>query len=177
MTAALPDGRPVPPPYADERATLEGWLELGRATLELKCSGLDDEQARRASVPPSPMTLTGLVRHMAEVERSWFQRVFAGLGVPWLYGDGVGGGFDVGPEHGLEEALTTWRAQVARSRELTAGASLEDAGLLPEADAGHLGGERRVSLRWILVHMIGEYARHNGHADLVRERIDGATGV
>lgn len=181
-TAAAPRrapgrARPVPPSYADERATLEGRLEFGRATLELKCSGLDDEQARRASVAPSSMTLLGLVRHMAEAERSWFQRVFAGLDVPWLYGDGMEDGFDVGPEHGLEEAPATWRAQVAHSRELIAGASLEDTGLLPEADAGQLGGERRVSLRWILIHMTGEYARRNGHADLIRERIDGATDV
>ncbi|MTE17969.1 DUF664 domain-containing protein [Streptomyces sp. TRM43335] len=173
----LPDGRPVPPPHADERATLEGWLDLARATLEMKCSGLDDDQARRASVPPSSMTLLGLVRHMAEVERSWFQRIFAGSDVPWLYGEGTESGFDLAPDQGIEEALATWRAQVARSRELVAGASPDDFGLLPEAESGHLGGERRVSLRWILIHMVGEYARHNGHADLIRERIDGATGV
>ncbi|WP_031506217.1 DinB family protein [Streptomyces megasporus] len=178
-TATMPDGRPVPPPRADERAMLESWLEFHRSTLALKCSGLDDEQARRASVPPSPMTLLGLVRHMTEVERGWFQRVFAGLDVPWVYGESTetAGGFTVSSDHGLEDALTVWRAEVARCRELIATASLDDTGLLPESDAGYFGGSREVSLRWILIHMIEEYARHNGHADLIRERIDGTTGA
>ncbi|HZG06945.1 MAG TPA: DinB family protein [Streptomyces sp.] len=168
-----PDGRPVPPPHAGERAMLESWLEFHRATLALKCEGLDDRQVRLASVPPSPMTLLGLVQHMAEVERNWFQRVFAGLDVPPLY---EGDGFGLVPERGIDEALAVWRAEIARGRELIAGSSLDDSGRLSEREAGH-AGHQEVSLRWILVHMIEEYARHNGHADLVRERIDGVTGA
>ncbi|GAA2403484.1 DinB family protein [Streptomyces glaucosporus] len=172
-----PDGRPVPPPHAGERAMLEGWLDFHRATLALKCSGLDDEQVRRASVPPSPMTLLGLVQHLAEIERNWFQRVFAGLDVPPVHEEGEGDGFTLVPGRGLDDALAAWRAEVARSRELVAAASsLDDTGRLSEREAGH-AGHREVSLRWILVHMIEEYARHNGHADLLRERLDGTAGA
>ncbi|MFG2094804.1 DinB family protein [Streptomyces sp. NPDC048612] len=169
-----PDGRPVPPPHADERAMLESWLDFHRATLPLRCAGLEDRQLRLASAAPSTMTLLGLVRHLAEVERNWFQRVFAGQDVPPLYGEG--GGFTLAPDLGIDAALADWRAEVARSRELIATASLDDSGTLSEREAGFLG-DQRVSLRWILVHMIEEYARHNGHADLLRERIDGATGA
>lgn len=83
-----PDGRPVPPPYADERTMLEAWLDFHRATLALKCSGLDDDQLRRAAASPSSMTLLGLMQHMAEVERTWFQRVFAGQDLPPVFGEG-----------------------------------------------------------------------------------------
>ncbi|MEW1660411.1 MULTISPECIES: DinB family protein [unclassified Streptomyces] len=171
-----PDGRPVPPPHAGERQMLESWLDFHRATLELKCAGLDDHQARTASVAPSSMTLLGLVQHVTEVERNWFRRVFAGQDVPPLYGEGAGDGFALVPGRGIGEALDVWRAEVARSRELIAGSSLEDAGTLSEQEAGYVGGPS-VSLRWILVHMIEEYARHNGHADLIREAVDGSTGA
>ncbi|WP_327688017.1 DinB family protein [Streptomyces tubercidicus] len=171
-----PDGRPVPPPHADERAMLESWLEFHRATLPLKCAGLDDQQARLASVAPSTMTLLGLVQHLAEVERNWFQRVFAGLDVPPVHEAEKGNGFTLAPDRGIAEALADWRAEVARSRELIATASLDDTGTLSEREAGFVG-DQRVSLRWILVHLIEEYARHNGHADLLRERIDGVTGA
>ncbi|MEU9118803.1 DinB family protein [Streptomyces sp. NPDC048506] len=171
-----PDGRPVPPPHADERTMLESWLDFHRATLAVKCSGLDDRQVRLASVAPSPMTLLGLVQHMAEVERNWFQRVFAGRDLPPVFGEGGGHGFELVPDRGIEEALTVWRAEVAHSRELVAGSSLEDSGTLSAQEAAHVG-DAGVSLRWILVHMIEEYARHNGHADLIREGIDGVTGA
>ena len=128
--------RPLPPLNADERTTLESWLDFHRATLAMKCEGLDDEQAAEASVPPSGFTLTGLVQHLAEVERNWFQRVLAGEGAPPIYDPAA-------------RALT---------------------------DTGRFMGQD-VSLRWIYVHLIEEYARHNGHADLIRERIDGTTGV
>ncbi|WP_344321603.1 DinB family protein [Streptomyces macrosporus] len=170
-----PDGRPVPPPRADERTMLESWLDFHRATLELKCSGLDDQRLRQASVPPSSMTLLGLVQHLAEIERNWFQRVFAGLDVPPVFEEGGRDGFTLVPDRGIDEALAAWRAEVARSRELIADASPEDSGRLSEQEAEHVGG-REVSLRWILIHVIEEYARHNGHADLLRERLDGATG-
>ncbi|MFF8790700.1 DinB family protein [Streptomyces sp. NPDC015125] len=170
------NGRTIPPLQADERATLEGWLDFHRATLPLKCEGLDDRQIRLASVAPSPMTLLGLVQHMAEVERNWFQRVFAGRIVPPVHEAGAGDGFTLTPDRGIDESLALWHAEVARSRELTAAASLDDTGSLSEQEAGLAGGQG-VSLRWILVHMIEEYARHNGHADLLRESIDGVTGA
>lgn len=171
-----PDGRPLPPLNADERATLEGWLDFHRETLAAKCAGLTDERLRTESAAPSRMTLLGLVQHMAEIERHWFRRVFAGDPAPALYEEGEGDGFALVPGRGLDEALAAWRAEVARGRELTAGSSLGDTGLLPGSQARHLGG-REVSLRWILAHLVEEYARHNGHADLLRERIDGATGA
>ncbi|MFJ3103599.1 DinB family protein [Streptomyces sp. NPDC086835] len=171
-----PDGRPIPPPHAGERAMLESWLDFHRATLALKCAGLDDDQVRRASVSPSSMTILGLVQHLAEVERNWFQRVFAGRDVPLLYGKEGGFGYALAADRGIDEALASWQAEVDRSRELIADASLDDSGTLSKENAAVLGGEG-VSLRWILVHMIEEYARHNGHADLLRESIDGVTGA
>jgi uncharacterized damage-inducible protein DinB len=165
--------RPVPPLNADERTTLESWLDFHRATLAMKCEGLDDEQAAAASVPPSGLTLTGIVQHMAEVERNWFRRVFAGEHAPPIYDphadpNGPDGGFDLAEGSTLPDALATWHAEIARAREYCVGRALSGTGRFMEQD---------VSLRWIYVHMIEEYARHNGHADLVRERIDGATGV
>ncbi|MEV4431523.1 DinB family protein [Streptomyces sp. NPDC049555] len=173
---SMPDGRAVPPLHADERAMLEAWLDFHRETLALKCTGLDDKQLRTASAEPSSMTLLGLVRHMAEVERNWFRRIFAGRpDTPWLYGEAKDQGFVLDADEGIEEALAAWRAEIAAARELIAGASLDDCGTLTEEGVRFMG-EERVSLRWILVHLVEEYARHNGHADLLRERIDGATG-
>jgi uncharacterized damage-inducible protein DinB len=163
----------MPPLYADERTTLESWLDFHRTTLAMKCDGLNDEQAAAASVPPSPLTLTGVVQHMAEVERNWFRRVLAGEQTPPIYDpqadpDGPDGGFGLAEGASLSEALVTWRAEIAAARQNCAGRDLADAGHFMEQD---------VSLRWIYVHMIEEYARHNGHADLLRERIDGTAGV
>jgi len=165
--------RPLPPLNADERTTLESWLEFHRATLAMKCAGLSDEQAAAAPVPPSVFTMTGLVQHMAEVERNWFRRVLAGEQAPPIYDpeadpDGPDGGFEVAAGATLPDALSVWRAEITAARERCAALAL--------ADTGRFMGQD-VSLRWIYVHMIEEYARHNGHADLVRERIDGATGV
>jgi hypothetical protein len=167
----LPDGRPIPLLTGDELPMLESWLAFHRATLELKCAGLDDEQARTASAEPSSLTLLGLVQHLAEVERNWFQRAFAGLDVPPVFEDRAG--FTLDADRGLDEVLTVWRREIARGRELIAGRSLEDAGRIPDGPMAGL----EVSLRWVLVHMIEEYARHNGHADILRERIDGVTGA
>jgi uncharacterized damage-inducible protein DinB len=163
----------MPPLNADERTTLEGWLDFHRATLAMKCDGLDDEQAAMASTPPSALTLTGLVQHMAEVERNWFRRVLAGEQAPPIYDpradlNGPDGGFELSEGATLRDALATWRAEIARAREHCAARAL--------ADTGRFAGQH-VSLRWIYVHMIEEYARHNGHADLLRERVDGASGV
>ncbi|MEU8542239.1 DinB family protein [Streptomyces sp. NPDC048717] len=165
--------RPLPPLNADERTTLESWLDFHRATLALKCEGLDDRQAALASAPPSGLTLTGLVRHMAEVERNWYQRAFAGEDAPPIHDpaadpDGPDGGFEPVEGATLGDALATWRAEIDRARACCAGRALTDTGRFQGQD---------VSLRWIHVHMIEEYARHNGHADLLRERIDGTTGV
>jgi len=165
--------RPLPPLNADERTTLESWLDFHRATLAMKCEGLDDERAAVASVPPSGFTLTGLVQHMAEVERNWFRRVFAGEQAPPIYDPkadprGPDGGFGLAEGATLRGALATWREEIAHARERCAGRALADTGRFMEQD---------VNLRWIYVHMIEEYARHNGHADLLRERIDGTTGV
>ncbi|MEU7181287.1 MULTISPECIES: DinB family protein [Streptomyces] len=171
-----PDGRPIPPPHADERAMLESWLEFHRATLALKCAGLDDRQLRLASVAPSAMTLLGLVQHLTVVERNWFQRVFAGREAPLGPSPETDDGFALDPDRDADEVLTAWRAEVARSRAAIAAASLDDSRALPEQWVA-LVGSREVSLRWILAHLIEEYARHNGHADLLRERIDGATGA
>ncbi|WP_330173157.1 DinB family protein [Streptomyces sp. NBC_01498] len=171
-----PDGRPIPPPHADERTTLEAWLDFHRATLALKCSGLTDDQLRLPAAPPSTLTLLGLVQHMAEVERKWFRRVFAGEDVPPAFGQWEGNGFALHPERGIEETTAAWQTEIARARELVADASLDDSGRLPDEDAEQMG-DPKVSLRWIIVHLIEEYARHNGHADLIREQIDGVTGV
>jgi len=165
--------RPLPPLNADERATLESWLDFHRATLAMKCEGLDDKQAAEPSVPPSGFTLTGLVQHLAEVERNWFRRVLAGEDAPPIYDpeadpNGPDGGFDLAEHATLSAALATWQAEIARARDLCAARALTDTGRFMDQD---------VSLRWIYVHLIEEYARHNGHADLIRERIDGATGV
>ncbi|HEX4292281.1 MAG TPA: DinB family protein [Trebonia sp.] len=165
--------RPMPPLNADERTTLESWLDFHRATLAMKCEGLDDKQAAEASVPPSGFTLTGLVQHLAEVERNWFRRVLAGEQAPPIYDpqadpDAPDGGFDLAPGATLAVALATWQSEIARARDLCAARALTDTGRF-------MGQE--VSLRWIYIHLIEEYARHNGHADLIRERIDGAIGV
>jgi uncharacterized damage-inducible protein DinB len=165
--------RTMPPLRSDERGTLEGWLDFYRDTLLLKCEGLTDEQLRSAPVPPSPLTLLGLVQHMAEVERNWFRRVLLGEEVPAIHDPradptGPDGGFDVADGATLGTARATWEGEVARARTNCAGRELD-------ATSPFMGGE--VTLRWIYNHMIAEYARHAGHADLLRERIDGATGV
>ncbi|MFE6161835.1 DinB family protein [Streptomyces sp. NPDC056486] len=170
----LPDGRPVPDPTAGEPAMLMGWLDFHRETLVLKCSGLDDAQTRVAAVRSSSLTLLGLVQHLAEVERNWFQRVLAGRDVPPVYED-ASGGFALAPERTYAQALAVWRREVAVSRKLCEGRSLDAVGRLSEREAAVMGSAE-VSLRWILVHLVEEYARHNGHADLLREGIDGVTG-
>ncbi|MEU5164609.1 DinB family protein [Streptomyces sp. NPDC020875] len=171
------DPRTIPAPHADERAMLESWLDFHRETLALKTAGITDEQARTVSAEPSAMTLLGLVQHLAEVERNWFRKIFAGdRDAPPVFADGGADGFGLDHDRGLAETLAIWRAEIDRARELTARASLDDSGPLSGREAAFLG-DPEVSLRWILVHMIEEYARHNGHADLLRERLDGATGA
>ncbi|HCF99534.1 MAG TPA: Mini-circle protein [Chloroflexi bacterium] len=167
----MPVTRIDPPAIAGEREMLESWLDYHRATLDLKCEGLSTEELRRRAVPPSTLSLLGLVRHMAEVERNWFSRVLAGEEVkPLYYSDAdPDGDFDNVDDADPEEGFQTWRAACAESRSRSAGASSLDV-------TGTTRRGETVSLRWILVHMIEEYARHNGHADLLRQSIDGSVG-
>jgi uncharacterized damage-inducible protein DinB len=163
----------MPPLNADERTTLESWLDFYRVTLANKCDGLDEQQLRMASVPPSPLTLLGLVQHMAEVERNWFRRVLVSEVVPALHEakanvEGHDGGFDLHDDVTFDVAQTNWQREITEARENCADRDLDQT-------SPFMGGE--VTLRWIYTHMIAEYARHNGHADLIRERIDGSTGV
>ncbi|MEV8308332.1 DinB family protein [Streptomyces flavidovirens] len=161
-----------PSTTAGEREMLESWLEFHRETLALKCADLSEEQLREPAVPPSDLSLLGLVRHMTEVERGWFHRVLSDEDAPPLYvsDENPDGDFHVTGQDTWEEAHAAWRAAMDRARELAAPHSLDDIG-----EGKHRTG-KPYSLRWIYVHMIEEYARHNGHADLLRERIDGATG-
>ena len=165
--------RATPGFSADEHTMLTAWLDFYRATVLMKCEGLDDEQLRTASAAPSPLTLLGLVQHLAEVERNWFRRVLAGETVAPIYSgaaepSGHDGGFEVSADSSFANALAVWQDEVARARANCATRELTDT-------APFMGAE--VTLRWIYIHMIAEYARHCGQADLIRERIDGATGV
>ncbi|MCD0485452.1 DinB family protein [Streptacidiphilus sp. ASG 303] len=168
----MTEARTDPSFVSDERTMLDSWLDYHRATLALKCEGLDADQLRRRSAEPSNLSLLGLVRHMAEVERHWFQGILGGeeftRGRYWSE-ERPDGDFDDVDTADPAEAFATWRAECEGARKAAAGLPLDTVGRRQRR------GED-VSLRWILVHMIEEYARHNGHADLLRERIDGATG-
>ncbi|MEU0793850.1 DinB family protein [Amycolatopsis sp. NPDC005961] len=159
-----------PTPVADERQALTESLDYYRRTFELKCEGLDPGRLSERSVPPSTLTLHGLLRHLTGVERWWFRIQFAGEDVPNLYYS------DDDPEQDFTaldgdvgEAFSLWHAECARSREIVATSSLEQTGT-------RISTGEPFTLRWLMLRMIGEYARHIGQADLVRERIDGATG-
>ncbi|MFI2642550.1 DinB family protein [Streptomyces sp. NPDC018610] len=165
--------RREPAQNADERTMLEGWLDYHRQTLAWKCEGLTDEQLRTAAVAPSGLSLLGLVRHMAEVERGWFRTVLTGEDAGPIYctDEDRDGDFHVTAADTWAEARATWQAEIEAARRNAAGRGLDD---LSEG-RGRTSGEP-FSLRWIYTHMIEEYARHNGHADLLRECLDGATG-
>src|ERR687889_1419030 len=159
-----------PPLRADERETLRAFLDYHRATLAMKCDGLSDDDLRRRSMPPSTLTLLGLVRHMAEVERAWFRRVLDGQDVPLVWSPD--GDFQVAydaADAAPEEAFAAWQAEITIARDIEAAA--------PSLDV--TGVDRRsgdeYSLRRVMNHLIQEDARHNGHADLIREGIDGVT--
>jgi uncharacterized damage-inducible protein DinB len=163
--------RTDPPHVSDERTSLEAWLDFHRATLLWKCDGLTGEQLAERSVAPSTMSLLGLVRHMSEVERGWFRQFVGGEDVPDIYcsEDDPDGDFDNVDPTKAEEDLAIFRAEVEVCRAVGARYELD-----------HLTRRGRrdfdVDVRWVYTHMIEEYARHNGHADLIRERIDGAIG-
>jgi uncharacterized damage-inducible protein DinB len=166
----MTDNRVDPPFEADEGTTLTAFLDFLRDTLALKCEGLTDDQLRERAVPPSSLSLLGLVRHMAEVERNWFRPVLggeemAGFSSPDL--DWEVAFRDVATAD-VAEACRLWRAECDHARELVAAA--------PSFDVTGFRRSGYVSLRWVMTHMIEEYARHLGHADLIRERLDGSTG-
>ena len=178
MTELDEHGRPEPPVAGDETATLLGFLDYQRATLAWKCAGLD-AAGLRATVGASSMTLGGMLKHLALVEDAWFSRSLHGQGYqpPW---DAVDWAADpdwewrTAADDSPDELRALWQASVERSRELVA-AALAEGGLDQLARRTWSDG-RAPSLRWIIAHMIEEYARHNGHADLIRESVDGSTG-
>jgi hypothetical protein len=171
MVEDLEDPRRTEPPFLlTERAMLEAWLEFHRTTLLLKCEGLDDAGRKRRPVPTSKLSLHGLVRHMAEVERNWFRRVLLrDTSAAPIWFDPAEEDSELVPLDGADwqADLATWQAECDASRVAAAEHELDDVGLRR--------GEP-CSLRWIYHHMIEEYARHNGHADLIRELVDGSVG-
>ncbi|MFI6845015.1 DinB family protein [Kitasatospora sp. NBC_00085] len=164
--------RIAPPLTGDEREMLRAFLDYHRATLAMKCDGLTDDQLRLQSSPPSTLSLLGLVRHMAEVERTWFRRVINKEEIPFVWS----------PERDYQaaydargadrtEAFAVWQEEVEHARRIEREAeSLDVTGYMPKWEAD-------VSLRLVMLHLIHEYARHNGHADFLRESIDGEVGA
>jgi uncharacterized damage-inducible protein DinB len=160
-------------PYlAGEREMLEAWLDFHRQTLLAKCAGLTQAELRRRAAPPSGLSLLGLVRHMAEVERGWFRRRIGGEDVGFLFSspEDPDGEFDHVESADAEQDLATYVAEVAAARRAAAGHELDEIFY-------HTHRETELNIRWVYTHLIEEYARHNGHADLIRERIDGRTGL
>ena len=166
--------RPDGPNVASEREAAEGLLEYHRATLLWKCAGLTGEQLATRAVPPSKMSLLGLVRHMAAVERSWFRRRVAGEPVEQLHWSDASpdGDFDDLDPAGAEADFALYAAEVEASRAVLAAHDYDDT-----FDFTHGNGvAETIDIRALVLHMIEEYARHNGHADLLREVVDGSTG-
>lgn len=159
--------RPEPPFSAPPKEMVEAFLDYLRATLLWKVEGLSDEELRRP-FPPSSMTLLGMIKHIAYVERWWFQIVFAGeeLPLPWTDND-PDADWRVEPDESAAAIIAFYKREIERSRAIVASASWDDPAKRPEMDQ---------TLGWILTHMVEETARHCGHADLFREQIDGATG-
>jgi uncharacterized damage-inducible protein DinB len=151
---------------------LEAWLDFHRETLLWKCSGLTTDQLRRRAVEPSNLSLLGLVRHMADVERNWFRRRVAGEELPTLDRTETDrdGAFENLDAADAEDDLATYQREVELARAAARTRQLDDTFVHPRRDAP-------MQVRWVYQHMIEEYARHNGHADLLRERIDGAKGA
>ena len=172
MTWTAPDVIRVNEPFVgDERAMLEGFVDWQRDTLLFKCAGLTGAQLAEQATPPSNLSLLGLVRHMADVERSWFRRRVAGESVGRVHGreDQPDADFEeVDPDH-AEDDFARFIEECDSARRAVAGMPLDS------VFVNDRWGE--MSLRWVYCHMIEEYARHNGHADLLRERIDGPTGA
>lgn len=171
-TQPLQDPRTDPPPCGSERETLMGFLDYQRRTLELKCAGLSATALGTRAVPPSGLSLLGLVRHLSDVERFWVRTCLAGDKAPPLYWgeDGTDTDFDFpAPDDRLVElSFAAWKDEMVHADAALGGVPLDHA-----VAAGHHG---TVSVRWILTHLIEEYSRHNGHADLLRECLDGTVG-
>lgn len=168
----MKDERVGPPLRGNERETLRAYLDYHRATLVMKTDGLSDEELRRQSMPPSTLSLLGLVRHMAEVERAWFRRVINGEDIPFVWSD-EGDYQEAYDATGStrSQAFDAWRTEVAHARRIE-----EKAESLDVTGYQARWGED-VSLRMVMLHLIHEYARHNGHADFLREGIDGTVGA
>ena len=166
------DDRPRIPRVAGEREALTAYLDYYRATLEMKCRGVTPDQARARTVPPSTLSLHGLVRHLASTERWWFQQNFERRDVPFLFftADQPDLDFDPPADADLGADLETWRKECAVSREIVAAHDLDDT-------ARPLDWYEDGDLRWLVLRMIAEYAQHCGHVDLLREAIDGRTGA
>jgi uncharacterized damage-inducible protein DinB len=166
------DSRTGPPSFGSERDMLRAFLDYHRATLSMKCGGLSDVELRQQSMPPSTLSLLGLVRHMAEVERAWFRRVFEDNNAPMVWSEEIDfqAAYDASGST-RAEAFAAWEEEVDNSRRIEREAESLD---LP----GHQPrwGED-VSLRMVMLHVLLEYGRHNGHADLLREGIDGTVGA
>ncbi|MCU1615522.1 MAG: Mini-circle protein [Frankiales bacterium] len=161
------DDRTEPPATADERTLLIGWLDFHRATLARKCAGLSEEQLRRCPVPPSTLTLIGLVRHLTEIERLYIRHGFAGESISalqYVTDEEPEGDFDLLDD--VPGSLAAWQEHVEAARKHVAAS--------PDLDAR--GARSPETLRWVLTKVTQEYARHNGHADLLRQVLDGATG-
>jgi len=159
-------------PYVgEERPMLEGWLDWHRQTLLFKCAGLTAEQLKERAVEPSTLSLLGLVRHMADVERSWFRRRAAGEEIGLIHSseENPDGDFDDLDTADAEADLATFLEECELARLAATDLPLDHTFISRRGD--------QMSLRWVYLHMIEEYARHNGHADLLRERIDGVTGA
>jgi len=173
MTWTAPEvDRPEPPDVADERTAVQAWLDYHRATLLRKCTGLDGEQLTARPVHSSTLSLLGLVRHMSEVERGWFRIRFgrqASLGAIYCDEQYPDGDFDLTNGDSARADFSAFAAECAAADAAASGRSLDDTFPGPSTGAP-------MDLRWIYLHMIEEYARHNGHADLLRELIDGVTG-
>jgi uncharacterized damage-inducible protein DinB len=159
------------PPVADERQMLEAWLDFHRQTLLAKCAGLTADQLRQRAAPPSTLSLLGLLRHMAEVERGWFRRRVNGEDIDFQFSseEDPDGEFDHVDTADAERDFAAYQAEIEAARRAAAGHGLDETFY-------HVHREVDMSVRWVYLHMIEEYARHNGHADLLRERIDGETG-
>lgn len=175
MTFSSPIERVDAPLVAGERRALDSWLDYHRATLLWKLEGLDDEQLRRPMVP-SGLTLLGLVKHLTAVEHGWFARSFARTGEPHLFQDpnDPDADFHVQVSETTEEIVSGYVKACERSRDIVArAASLDETFEEPRLSPTDI---HSIDLRWVMIHMIEETARHNGHADVIRELIDGSTG-
>jgi uncharacterized damage-inducible protein DinB len=171
MTGHAEIGRVDPVRRGGELELLGQYLDYHRATLQMKCAGLDEEQLKRRSLPTTGLTLLGLVRHLTEVERGWFVRTLAGQPAPPRYygPDNPDGDFDSLDSHPVEEVWRRYHAAVAEARAVLGSFTTAD-------DVARRDAPDQPNVRWVLLHLLEEYARHNGHADLLRQAVDGEVG-